>query len=368
MEWFIPSRDSMTLTAMSSNPEPTMSATVAFAPQGESTASTPAPHPALAGHPGFQRLFRPGALTLGLILPLETHPNRPAPTMRDHVRMAQRADELGFGALWLRDVPFYDPAYGDVAHIFESMVYMGYLAAATRRIVLGSTGIVLPTHEPMYLAKQATSLDHLSGGRLVLGLSSGDRQSDYPMLGIDFDTRGERYRDAYSVLRTLTEQSFPNFRSTRFGGSRGTLDLVPKPPFGRVPSIAVGRAQQNTEWLAQNMDGHLAFAAAPDRLGLLAEDWQAHVRAADGEDAFKPLGLGGYLDLDPDPDQPFQRIGGGFRAGRNGLVAYLEQARAAGVTHVALNPKVSRQPYAEILDELAEYVLPQFPSHVPALD
>lgn len=329
----------------------------------EQSALAAHPHPKLERHPGFQRLFQPGALTIGLILPLETHPRRPAPTMRDHVEMAQRADELGFGALWMRDVPFYDPEYGDTAHIFESMVYIGYLAAATRRIVLGTTGIVLPTHEPMYLAKQATSLDQLSGGRLVLGLSSGDRRSDYPMLGIDFDTRGERYRDAWSVFRTLTEESFPNFRSQRFGGSRGTLDLVPKPPFGRIPSMAVGRSQQSTEWLAQNLDGLLAFAPSPDSLEHVFEDWQQHVRAAAGEDAFKPLSLGGYLDLSSDPNEPFRRIPGGFRAGRNGLVAYLERARDAGLSHAALNPKVSRQPYAEILDELAEYVLPHFPSH-----
>lgn len=321
------------------------------------------PHPKLAQHPGFQRLFQPGALTLGLILPLETHPTRPAPTMRNHLEMAQRADELGFGALWLRDVPFYDPKYGDTAHIFEAMVYIGYLAAATRRIVLGTTGIVLPTHEPMYLAKQATSLDQLSAGRLVLGLSSGDRHSDYPMLGIDFDSRGERYRDAWSVFRTLTEESFPSFRSERFGGSRGTLDLVPKPLVGRIPSIAVGRSQQSTEWLAHNLDGLLAFAPAPESLQAVSDDWQKHVQAALGAEAFKPLGMGGYLNLSADPNQPFQRIPGGFRAGRNGLVEYLQRAREAGITHAALNPKVSRQPYAEILDELAEYVLPHFPSH-----
>ncbi|CAM3788950.1 monooxygenase [Bordetella pertussis] len=167
----------------------------------------------LESHAGFGRLFRPAALSIGLILPLETHPDRPAPTMARHVEMAQRAEALGFGALWLRDVPFHDPAYGDVAQIFEPLVYIGYLAAATRRIALGTTGIVLPTHEPMYLAKQAASLDQLSGGRFVLGLSSGDRLSDYPMLGIDYDSRGARYRDAYGVLRTLTEQRFPNFRS-----------------------------------------------------------------------------------------------------------------------------------------------------------
>jgi len=323
----------------------------------------PTPPPALQRHPGFQRLFRPGALTIGLILPLETHPKRPAPTMRDHVQMAQRAEALGFGALWMRDVPFYEPSYGDVAQIFEPMVYLSYLAAATRSIALGTTGIVLPTREPMYLAKQAASVDQLSGGRLVLGLSSGDRQSDYPMLGIDFESRGERYRDAYAVLRTLTEERFPKFRSTRFGGSEGTLDLVPKPLFGRIPAIAVGQAQQSLEWLAQHLDGFIQVAPSVEKLMTLGVNWQTQVRAAAGEGVFKPLGLGGFLDLSSNPNQPFERIPGGFRAGRNGLRDYLELARSAGVSHVALNPKVSRQPYTEILDELAEYVLPHFPSH-----
>ncbi len=319
--------------------------------------------PDLAAHPGFRRLYRPGHLTLGLILPLETHPGRPAPTMEGHVQTAQRAEALGFGALWMRDVPLHDRAYGDVAQVFEPMVYIGYLAAATKRIALGTTGIVLPTHEPMYLAKQATSLDQLSGGRMMLGLSSGDRQSDYPMLGINYDTRGERYRDAYGVLRTLTEQRFPSFRSARFEGSAGTLDLVPKPLYGRVPAIAVGTAQQSMAWIAEHMDGLLTGAVSPERLPQLAQEWTEHVAQSNPEQVFKPLGLGGYFDLSADPNEPFQRIRGGFRAGRNGLSAYLDQARAAGVSHVALNPKVSRQTYSEILDELAEFVLPQYPSH-----
>lgn len=352
------------MAVSSSNQQQTRLAPPTEAPLAEDQSTLPQPHPYLRQHPGFRRLFQPGALTIGLILPLETHRGRPAPTMQDHVKMAQRAEALGFGALWMRDVPFYDPSYGDVAQIFEPMVYIGYLAAATHTIALGTTGIVLPTREPMYLAKQATSLDQLSGGRLVLGLSSGDRQSDYPMLGIDYESRGDRYRDAYAVLRTMAEESFPSFRSSRFGGSPGALDLVPKAPYGRIPAIAVGQAQQNIEWLAQNLDGFLSGAPGPEKLALLGEEWRKQVRLAEGDDTYKPLGIGGYLDLSSDPNAPFQRIPGGFRAGRNGLRDYLQEAQSAGVSHVALNPKVSRQPYAEILDELSEYVLPQFPSHV----
>ncbi|WP_020651397.1 LLM class oxidoreductase [Massilia niastensis] len=335
-----------------------MSTLVAEAPL--QTSATPVPPSPLAAHPGFQRLFQPDALSVGLILPLETHPGRPAPTMRDHVRMARRAEELGFGALWMRDIPFYDPHYGDVAQIFEPLVYISYLAAATSSIVLGTTGIVLPTREPLVLAKQATSIDHLSGGRLVLGLSSGDRVSDYPMFGVDYETRGERYRDAYAVLRQVTEVRYPVYRSPRFGEAHGVVDLVPQPPFGRVPAIAVGQAQQSMEWLAGNLDGYLAFVPDPQRVVAQGAQWRALVAAAAGEGVYKPLGAGGYFDLSADPDTPFERIPGGFRAGRNGLLDYLERLRRAGVSHMALNPKVSRQPYDEIMDELAEFVLPHF--------
>jgi luciferase-type oxidoreductase len=323
----------------------------------------PAPHPALAQHPGFQRLFQPGALTVGLILPLETHPGRPAPTMQGHVEMAQRAEAAGFGALWMRDIPFYDPAYGDVAQVFEPMVYMAYLAAATSRIALGTTGIVLPTREPLILAKQATSLDQLSNGRLVLGLSSGDRTSDYPMFGIDFPSRGERYRDAYQVLRSVTEERYPSYKSPRFGEAHGRLDLVPRPRHGRIPAIAVGHSQQDLGWLAGNLDGFLAFVPPPAALAGLGNSWRAEVAAAEHEDLFKPLGIGGYFDLSDDPDHPFERVPGGFRAGRHGLREYLELARAARGSHAALNPKVSRQPYDEIMGQLSEAVLPHFPVH-----
>jgi luciferase-type oxidoreductase len=145
-------------------------------------------------HPGYRRLFAPQELTIGLIMPLETHPDSPAPTMADHASMAMRADKLGFAALWLRDVPFYDPTYGDVAQVFDPIAYIGYLAAVTHNITLGTAGIVLPLREPLILAKQIASLDHLSAGRMMLGISSGDRPAEYPLFGVDYDSRGDRFR------------------------------------------------------------------------------------------------------------------------------------------------------------------------------
>lgn len=313
-------------------------------------------------HPGHRRLFASDHLTIGLILPLETHPDTPAPTMRNHIQMAQKADEYGIGALWMRDVPFYDPSYGDVGQVFEPLIYIATLAAATRSIALGTAGIVLPLREPKMLAKQVTSLDHLSAGRMLLGLSSGDRPAEYPLFEIDFTTRGERFRDAYDVYRTVTDQDFPTFKSPRFGKSHGHLDLLPKPPFDRTPSIAIGRGQQSIEWIAENMDGLIAPSPAIHELSDFVREWRTQVRAAHGETTFKPIGIAGYLDLVEDRNHPFQRMRAGFRSGSRALAEFLETARAAGVNHAALNPKVSRRPYDELMADLAEVVIPSFAS------
>jgi luciferase-type oxidoreductase len=314
----------------------------------------------LDSHPGYKRVFREHELTVGLILPLETHPHSPQPTMRDHVAMAQKAEEIGVAALWARDIPFFDPAYGDAGQIFDPLIYIAHLAAATRNITLGTAGIVLPMREPLLLAKQINSLDNLTDGRFIAGMSSGDRPSEYPIFGIDFDTRGERFRDAFGVYRKVGERSFPQFSSARFGESDGSLDLLPKPPYGRTPAIAVGRSQQSLEWIADNMDGYLGFVPDPDKLNEFGKDWRDLTPHAGNGSTGKPLAFGGFLYLHPNPHCAFRRIRGGFAIGSRSLRDLLARARDAGVNHVALNPKVTPRPYAEILDELGSIVLPEF--------
>ncbi|WP_245304900.1 LLM class flavin-dependent oxidoreductase [Rhizobium multihospitium] len=248
--------------------------------------------------------------------------------------------------------------------VFEPLVYIATLAAATKTIALGTAGIVLPLREPMILAKQVTSLDQLSDGRMILGLSSGDRPAEYPLFGIDFDSRGERFRDAYEVYRKVSQQSFPTFKSNRFGESSGHLDLLPKPPFGKTPTIAIGRAQQSIDWIAANMDGLIGASPASEHLKQFAEDWHDLVRSTCGENAFKPVGIGGFLDLVDDKDHPFQKIRGGIRIGSRALAEFLHSGRAAGINHAALNPKVSRRPYLEVMEDLADNVLSRLLSPV----
>lgn len=320
------------------------------APQGVSTGTGTVLHPV-----GFSQVFQPNALTFGFIAPLESYPKTPAPTMHDHLALARIADEAGFSTIWLRDVPFYDPSFGDLGQVFDPIAYAGFLAAVTKRIAIGTAGIVLPLRDPLAVAKQATSLSHLTNDRFILGLSSGDRPVEYPAFGVGFDTRSDRFRDAYALIRAVTEESFPLYHSKYFGSLDGSLDMLPKPQGGRLPIIAVGRAGQRLDWLAQNTDGWISHQSDFERLGEVVATWRA---AAPGQQ-FKPYGYGTFFDLDRDPDAPLRPVRG-LSIGRKALIELWSRQRDLGVNHVALNLKMARRPAAEIMEELGEYVLPLF--------
>ena len=88
-------------------------------------------------------MFADGRLTLGLFVPIEAYQGS-IPTMRDHLVRARQAERLGFAALWIRDIPLYDPSFGDVGQIYDPWVYLGHLARYTRRMALATGSIVLP--------------------------------------------------------------------------------------------------------------------------------------------------------------------------------------------------------------------------------
>lgn len=155
---------------------------------------------------GYDAAFRPGRLSLGLVVPLENYAHGAVPRMTDHVARVQLAEELGFSAVWLRDVPFNVPSFGDAGQTYDPFVYLGYLAAHTQRIALGVASIVLPLRHPAHVAKAAASVDQLSGGRLIMGVASGDRPDEYPAMNLPFSDRGERFRESFEYIQRLAER------------------------------------------------------------------------------------------------------------------------------------------------------------------
>jgi F420-dependent oxidoreductase-like protein len=150
------------------------------------------------------------------------------------------ADEAGFDHLWAFD--HFNPIFADVGgDVFEGMTLLAAMAEATSRVRIGLMVAGNTYRHPGVLAKMATTIDHLSGGRLEFGLGASGAEIEHTMLGIPFYTTGERIRrlgEALTVCRKLwTEER------ASFDGRYYTLtDAVanPKPLQRPHPPIWVG--------------------------------------------------------------------------------------------------------------------------------
>ncbi|MEX0282268.1 MAG: LLM class oxidoreductase [Arenibacterium sp.] len=304
----------------------------------------------------YNAIFRPGRLSLGLVLPLESYAVGAEPTMRAHLEAAQRAEALGFAALWLRDVPFNVPSFGDVGQIFDPIVYLGALAVATKRIALGTGSMILPLRHPAHVAKAAATVDVLSGGRLVLGVASGDRPEEYPAMNKSYHDRGARFRDSLDYIRAVATD-FPK-HSGKQGALSGEMDLLPKPYGPRLPILITGGSQQSPEWVAQNGDGWITYPRNAMAQGQVIADFRARVAAAGQPD--KPVMQSLYIDLVADAKASPRPIHLGFQAGTDFLRDYLREIEKLGVNHVALNLRFNQTPIEKTLENLAEIVLPDF--------
>lgn len=324
-------------------------------PQKPGTARPPEP---LAWHLGYARMFAPGKLTLGAMTPLE--PYGEIPSMRGHREIAKLAEEAGLTGLWLRDVPLRDPSFGDVGQIYDPFVYLGYLTAVTETIALATAAVVVPLRYPLHLAKMAASVDQLSGGRMVLGVATGDRPGEFPAFGVDFEGRSATFREVLSFFRRTLEEEFPRVDSPL--GSMSGLDLLPKPVVGRLPLIVVGNSRQTPEWIAQHADGWYHYPRSLEATQRMLTTWrELTARLAPG--VFKPYLQGLMLDLKKDPGAKPEPILWGFSTGRNFLIEYIESLRELGISHVGLEFRMSQRHPREVLDELGEHVVPHFPPH-----
>ncbi|WP_026928195.1 LLM class oxidoreductase [Granulicoccus phenolivorans] len=311
----------------------------------------------LTAHPGMRHAFRPGAMTIGVITPLEGFTGA-IPTMNRHAELIDRAEAAGFSTVWVRDVPLLDPSFGDTGQIFDTWTYLGYLAARTNRIALGTASIVLPLRHPIHTAKAAASIDQLSGGRFLLGAAAGDRPVEFPAFGIAHATRSERFRESLQFVRRLTEESFPKIDSF-LGHLNGTADLIPRPVRGRLPIFMTGRGGQDLDWIAAHTDGWQFYLLPFEQQQLNIQRWRRLTGRDDG--GFKPFAQSMYIDLTEDPTAAPQPLHQGLRLGREPLLEFLQAWQAIGVDQLMINFKQSRRPVAEVIEEFAEYLLPHFP-------
>lgn len=304
----------------------------------------------------------PGRMTLGIELPLdndwspagEARPvasNRPrgVPDLSAQAELVHKAEDLGFSAIWMRDVSVFDQVnMGDAGSVHDAFVLLGYLAGITRRIALGTAAVVLPIRHPLITAKAAASVDVLSGGRLILGVASGDRPVEYPLLGLDFEKRGATFRQAVDYMRAAWQPGGLPVNGERIPH----LDLLPRPVQPTIPLVVAGQAQQKASWLAAHMDGRFVYPSGVNRLRAQAANWaEATADRAVFISAF-------HLDLVRDPFAPLTPIRFGARGGRHAILGHFQALAGAGVDHLAINVRQSQRAPAEVLDEIASDIMP----------
>jgi luciferase-type oxidoreductase len=311
----------------------------------------------LLRHPGWRRTFRKGSMTLGFFFPIEAYEGD-TPRLEEPQVLARRADQAGYAAVWVRDVPIRDPHFGDVGQMIDPWVFAAWIAAQTTDIAIGTGSVILPLRPSVDLAKASASLDVLSGGRLLFGTASGDRPSEFPLYGKDHAVRGEAFRQTLEEIQGLHRNDGPLELARQLCGV--PLELLPPPPFGRVPLLVTGFAQQPIEWIATHADGWMTYPRDIAAQAQFVSRWNTAVQEACDPEGYKPVMQSLYIDLLPEADAAPRPMHLGVRIGRNALIALLSRYQAIGIAHTAFNLKCSSRPASSVMDELTEHVLPNF--------
>jgi alkanesulfonate monooxygenase SsuD/methylene tetrahydromethanopterin reductase-like flavin-dependent oxidoreductase (luciferase family) len=254
---------------------------------------------------------------------------------------ARRADAGPFSSLGVLDRVAY--------HNYEPFTALAAAAAVTRRIRLATMVVIAPLRNTMLLAKQAASLDALSGGRLTLGLAVGARGEDYQVAQIDSRGRGRRFGEQLEAIRDVWEEG----------------KVGPKPA-GSGPQLLVGGSSgEALARMARYSDGYMhgggpprAFAGAVNR---------ARAAWTDLGRPGRPLLWGmGYFALGDGADKgaeylrhyyaftgPFaEKIAAGNLTSAGAIVDFIRGYEDAGCDELVLFPTLSSPDQADRLAEV----------------
>ena len=174
----------------------------------------------------------------------------PAVSPDSLVRWATLAESLGYHFVMISD---HVAITADVeerypAPFYEPFTALGWIAAQTRRVELGTTVIVLPYRHPLLTARMAANLDRLSGGRFILGVGAGWARQEFEALGVPFARRGAMTEDYLAAIKTAWTQSVATHR----GPFVSFQDVRTGPPPFRLPHPPV--------WVGGSTDGALRRA------------------------------------------------------------------------------------------------------------
>jgi probable F420-dependent oxidoreductase len=202
-----------------------------------------------------------------------------AGTTADTIKtIAVNAERLGFATLWAPEhvvlIEGYKSRYpyassGQVmgrldSPLLDPWVGLGYAAAFTKRVRLATGVCLVPEHNPLALAKAIATVDHLSGGRVIVGIGIGWLEEEFRAMGIAWERRSDRTRDYVGAMRSLWGDDVSEFRSEF--ASFSNVRSFPKPVTrGKLPVIVGGNTMAALRRVAEYGDGWFGLNLSPEQ-------------------------------------------------------------------------------------------------------
>jgi len=244
---------------------------------------------------------------------------------------ALAAEALGYDSIWVSDhvvVPDSHNVFGDV--FFDPLISLGFIASATSRIELGTSVIVLPYRNPLVLAKSVSSLDALSGGRVVLGVGSGWLKGEFDALGVDFARRGQMTDEYIEIMKELWTSDSPSHEGEYF--SFTGIRFEPKPVRKPHPPVWVGgESRRSIERAVTHGDGWHPVGLGPEELAAKAREVRS-ILPDEKRESFV-ISLRRNVEINEGREfGPEETLRGTPGKIRDGIEAY----REAGVDHLIL--------------------------------
>jgi alkanesulfonate monooxygenase SsuD/methylene tetrahydromethanopterin reductase-like flavin-dependent oxidoreductase (luciferase family) len=188
-------------------------------------------------------------------------------TWEEYLRLCQTAEEMGFDSFWAFDHLLVGPATSE-GPVLDMFTTLAALAVSTKRITLGTLIVSATFRHPAFVAKMATQLDILSGGRVVLGLGAGAYRLEHDVFGVEFPPPGERVDrliETVRIIRSLWTEPSTTFEGKYYSLKEAVLD---PPPVQRPhpPILIAAQSNRMVRLAAEHADNHNAGTRSPDQV------------------------------------------------------------------------------------------------------
>ena len=214
----------------------------------------------------------------------------------------RRAEELGYESIWVQE-----RMIGDTPTL-EGLSLLCYVAAITRKVRLGTSVVVAPDHNPAHLAKQFSTLDNMSNGRLTIGIGLGGRRQNAEVLGGATERRVRYLTESLAVMKAMWEQSEASYDGYfwKLGGETMEPKPVqkPHPPVwfgGRHPDALRRAVRLGDGWMGAGSSSTEQFK---QHVSILHE----HLEASGRDPNTFPISKRVYIALDDDESRAEGRL------------------------------------------------------------